>query len=411
MIFYPKDKYIALLIILSISFIFPLIGFLLTSLYIASGKVGKFELRILVPLFSIGMGIMAFLYDPNGVTIGDVVNYHYSFQLFYIKDIITQDINNSYLNYFYNSIFYLLTFILKSIGLNSQYLSFIYVSLIYFLFLNVSRKLFDSFKIKYSYFSLVIIFFIFFYNPRVVFTSYRNLLGIVFIFNGIFYFKNSKIKSYIFFILGILTHVSTFLIFLIFLISQARHKNLFFKIFFLATITIGVYLIYTRFGSYLLYFESKYFSYTEGRFSQYKGWKDFVLLSQILLRYFISWFVFIKVIHQRKLQINSYKIDISFYKYYLLIGLLSIPFRSIFLRYYSTAFLLFTPLIIEYISYHYISKRKKQLFLMTCMLSLVTHSWLYNFFTPASVGEGFLFSLFYPLKTIIEYKIHLPPIN
>lgn len=388
-----------ILILLYITY--PLIGFFSALLLLLFSKTNIKEYYIYCFMIALGMGIVAFLYDPNYHPVGDVVIYYKKYFEF-----VEFDVGN--VNHVFASFFYILIYFLKSFGLSPQFINFVFVFLFYYLYFTSIIMIFENENIDIRLLKYFIMLIFVIYPALLLLTSSRNLLSFMFVFHGIINFTyNKKVKGIICFLISISVHLVALYPILVYLISNNKKKRLPISksgIFLLFVFLVLVFILLRNNSLFRYYLEAKSNTYIYGRFKYYSNIRDIIYLVTILRNYLIVLWMYLYIKSSGILK--RIKL-LNFSKVFSVTSIFLIFYRSIFFR-LSHGIILFNVynLIIYFAK---VKSKKHKMIMILLLISMFTAEYhLYTFFTPASIGDSFFISLIMNWKEILSYRVHLP---
>lgn len=388
-----------ILIIFIIILIFPLVGFSISILYtLIIGPKNKIQLFVLAFLICLGGALLGFLYNPEFQDTGDITRYYQEF--YKLKNYGGFDIYSSkYIFYFFY--YYILNYFLRYN--DPRIITAISVFLIYFNFIIAFYIIIkNDYRIK-SFRILFLLLFIF--SPFLsIMSSYRNLLALSFFFMGIvllsFNENKNKIGS-IYLICSCFFHPSLILLILIYVFTKITEYRIKLKnaiyIYILMYISIIFISKLPQTTNLVWFLQAKIRSYIFN--------KSTINIREIIfsIRYIILYFFNFWLLLQMENKKFNYIYIRFLWNYYILI-LFFIINKSIFMRYLFISLPIFFPI------YLYIYKkspvnikyRKIIFFIITILL---IHIGYFRFWSIEKIGDGFLLSIFFTIKDIINYPL------
>lgn len=321
--------------------LFFLVGvFTLSLLY-----PGKKTYWALVLSISFIFSLMSISINPMGNNIGDVVVYY---NAFINKDFIDTLLNLKIYRFLIFQLQYIFDLPVKVYSLISISLIYILYSIFYFNFLKVFSVYVKTFKDK-VFFLLVLLSSI----PFFIFSSFENTLSFVFFANGFLcYLNRKKLSCYALFLLSFLTHGSSVILAIIFILSTKVRNISLSLLFILSSIMLLFIYFFSFISAYVeIPFVGFYFLrlnyYLTGPWSSYIGLLEYFLFLIALFKMFIL-SVFIKDLKLRARN-DSHIIILKFFFFYLTFCLLFISSRTLNLRYIYIGFLIILPYAFIYL--------------------------------------------------------------
>lgn len=380
---------------------FPILSAFLTVVYINIVDVKKNVLYFFIFLIAIDLALMAYVLDPNGYDIGDIVRIYSRYRSFNLKE-VTDLFNKK--DYFFSFLYYLVIFALKYINFDEKLFLAINIFCTYLILFLGLIDLTSIIKCEKKSITFSILFVLIVFNPLIIFISFRNFTSIVLLFYGIVKrIENKKFISFIFFLGSIGYHFSSIIIVIIFLLSKRKIKIprlcLLLISFFLPPILIFINKN-INIGVLGWYITAKINSYVIGNSNTY-NLRILFFSIPVIIRFIIMNLI----IKENIFNFYNYKRYKNFLFNYTYIMFIFVPYKTLFLRFTSLGFIFFIPSLMKIIDERKLFKRytleAKKLIASFIMIDI---NYL-RFWNKASIGNGFPFNILMTLSEIINYKI------
>lgn len=344
---------IFIVVLLFFSLLYVPLFFLIGLLALSLLYLGRNTYWVLVFSISFILSLMSISINPMGNNIGDVVVYY---NAFINKDFIDTFLNFKIYRFLIFQLQYFFGFPVKFYSLISVFLIYSLYSVFYFNFLKVFSIDIRTFKEK-MFFLFVLLSSI----PFFIFSSFENTLSFVFFANGFLcYLNRKKISCCILFLISVLTHGSSIIFIIIFIIST-KVRNISLSLLFILSSIMLLFIYFFSFISayveipFLGFYFLRLNYYLTGPWSSYIGLLEYFLFLMALFKMFVL-SLFIKDL-KRQARNDRHIIILKFFFFYLSFCLLFISSRTLNLRYIYIGFLIIFPY-----AYIYLQNNKKVLY-------------------------------------------------